>query len=335
MIITVSAPAKLILMGEHSVVFGKPSIVTAINKRCFITLKKSRIHKIKVYLAKHLEGGRNACLPAGRDSFEVKEAVNFISQILKLFSQKFSRTKIPHLEITIRSEIPIGVGLGSSAALSVSLMGALSQYINNLWNPQTINEYAYEAEKIIHGNPSGVDNSTVSFGGLIWYRKEFEFLKSIWSLPIKSYHLPKLLLVNTEKPEETTGEMIHHVQKLFNKNPKKISSVLNNQEIITKEFLLALKNNEFEKLIKTIRQSERNLESLGVVGQKAQKLIRTIEKKGGAAKISGAGGTKSASGIILTIHKDLKILEEIARAHNYEYFSVKTGEEGIRLEKSE
>lgn len=307
MTVTVSAPGKLILTGEHSVVFGKPAILTAINRRLYVTIKKSQSTNI-----------RNP----------------FIQKILSIFQQKSAKRKIPPLCISIKSQIPIGVGLGSSAALSVSLMAALSKYINDLWHPQKINEYAYEAEKVKHKNPSGADNTIVTFGGLLWYRKEFEFLKQIWSLPKLSYQLPKLLLINTGKPEESTGEMVAKVQKLYQKNPAKVSQIFLDQEKKTKEFLLALKNGEFEKIKDGITQSQRNLENLGVVGKLAQRLIKLIEKSGGAGKISGAGGTKEASGIILAIHKDMKVLEEIAQNQKCEYYSINTGEEGVKIENN-
>jgi mevalonate kinase len=82
-----------------------------------------------------------------------------------------------------------------------------------------------------------------------------------------------------------------------------------------------------------VKENEKLLEELGVVSESTKKIIRRIENTGGAAKISGAGGRKDKSGIVIVYHKDSVKLLNFAKKSNWELFSVKMGEEGVRIEK--
>lgn len=309
----VSAPGKIHLLGEHAVVYGKPALLTAINRRLYVEIKR------------HSELIINS---------EEKNQ-KFVLQIIDIFKNIYRIVKLPPLEIKITSQIPIGSGMGSSAALSSALIGALMKELKGIWNPNKINEFAYEAEKIAHGNPSGADNTTIVFGGLVWFRKEFDFLKSIWSLPILSYKFPSFVFINSGKPLETTKEMVAKVGDLYNKTPKKTMELFNDQENLVKRLLLSFKTGDKEEMKKVIFQGERNLEKMGVVGRFAQKVIRKIEAHGGVAKICGAGGYKRGSGIILCYHKELQVVKKISGMFELESFPVKPGEEGIRIENKQ
>lgn len=305
--ITVSAPGKIILSGEHAVVYGKPAILAAINRRLFFSVRQSSKNEI-----------------IASESPKLAEfARDFV---LKTFGKAKEK-----LKIEISSEIPIGCGMGSSAALAVATTAGLFKYLNKPFNKEKINEIAYEIEKKQHGNPSGGDNTISTYGGFLWFRKETEFLKLFKQL---QFDLTKFVLINTGRPKETTGEMVLGVRKLYDKNRLKTEKILNEIERTTKQLLVAF-NQMDEKLIRiTIRENERLLENLGVVSNFAQKIIRGIEKLGGAAKICGAGGKKKGSGIILAFHPQKDVLFELAKKKNLPAFEVKLGEEGVRIEKS-
>jgi mevalonate kinase len=316
--ITVSAPGKIHLLGEHAVVYGKPAILAAIDRRIYIKIKNQR-SKIKNNKEKII--------------IKTSEDEGLVKQVVKIYKKAFSIKKLPPLEISVTSQIPAGCGLGSSAALAAALIGALTKSLKNLWNPVRINELAYEAEKVAHGNPSGADNTTVVFGGLVWYRREFEFLKSIWSLPVSSYKIPKFILINTGRSVESTKEMVEKVARLYQKNRKKFQEIFNVQEQQTKNLLLSLRSGNRNQLLEAIKKGESNLEKIGVVGSLAKKVIRTVEEKGGAAKICGAGGFKKGSGILLCLHQDLEMIRKIADKYHLDSFPVVIGGEGIRIEK--
>ena len=288
--IKVSAPAKVHLLGEWAVVWGKPALLTTVDLRLTVTIADTS--------------------KAGSDSFEVRKIIEpIIKKELKI-------KKIPSYKLEISSQIPIGAGLGSSAAVSAAYIGALLTLLKIKWDKPLINELAYEAEKVFHGNPSGADNSTIVYGGL--------------SIPSKL--AKKFVLINTGTPKETTKQMITKITTLFDKKPQLKNHFLQSQEQLVRELLPVIKNADEKELIRIIRAGEKNLESIGVCSPTVAKIIRKIEAAGGAAKICGAGAADGPTGVLLCYHQNRKTIEKMASKNKLNYFSVKLGVEGIRYE---
>lgn len=286
--ITVSVPGKVHLMGEHAVVYGKPALLAAINKRLTVSVESGETN-----------------------------ATGFVADIVRIVEKHFG---IPvKASITIRSDIPEGYHLGSSAAVAVGTIAALSFFLKKVWNPVLFNQLAYEAEKIMHGNPSGGDNTTVTMGGFIWYRKELEFLKSIWQLPFTT-KLDKFFLIDTGKPKETTKEMVEFVAK-----QKNLQNYFDENERQTKQIASAIKTENEKLLIEGIKKGEKTLEEMGVVSKKVLPIIRKIELSGGAAKILGGGGRVGGVGYLLCY----------SNHPPKDAVPITLGEEGIRLEGKE
>ena len=299
---TVSVPGKIHLMGEHAVVYGKPALLAAINLRLRVTVE---------------EGNGGTDVVSSEPSDYIRHAIEAIRQEYKL-------TSLPPMKITVTSDIPAGYHLGSSAAVAVGSVGAVTYFLKKVWNPAAINQIAYEVEKKTHGNPSGGDNTIVTMGGFIWYRRELEFLKSIWQLPFK---LPDALnhffFINTGRPKETTGEMVEYLKLKVKSQKSKVEKLFNENEIQTKRVAVALKEGNERELMEAIIAGERTLEGMGVVSKKVIPLIRKIEKAGGAAKILGGGGRAEGVGFLLCYHYE---------PEKFGGQPIRLGEEGIRLE---
>ena len=307
-VVKVSAPGKIILSGEHAVVYGYPEILCAINRRLTVEIQKS-------------ENALEVTPPEGE---------LFVKYGLELIKTKLGIGELGNLKIKIDSQIPLGCGLGSSAAFAVALTAGIFKFLKLPWSLKNINGIAYEIEKKQHGTPSGGDNTVCTYGGFLLYRKETEIFKVFSSLKTKIF--PKVFLINSGKRLESTGEMVKAVKDFVFKSPQKAEQIFKETEKITRSFLRYLSGEElnFGDLIKN---NERLLEKLGVVSDKTKILIRKIEKNGGSAKISGAGGFKGSSGVILVYHQDPKILLKFAGEENLEMFEVKLGEKGVRSEK--
>ncbi len=318
MSVIVSSPGKIHLLGEHAVVYGKPALLAAIDKRLYVKVKR-----LDSYQGTTDTGVR----------IKTSEGGKLILECISVFRKAFVIKKFPPLEINVSSNISTGSGLGSSAALSASVIGALMKGVKNIWNPVRINELAFEVEKMAHGNPSGADNTTVVFGGLVWYRKEFDFLKSIWSLPLSPYKIPSFFLIDSGRPKESTKEMVEFVSLLYKRRKGMMESVFSDQELQTKKLLLSFRKDNKSEMIEALKCGERNLEKMGVVGAKAYKIIREIEVSGGAGKICGAGGKKEGSGMILCFLHNKSVLQKIAQKYSTSLLPVKLGEEGIRVEQ--
>lgn len=290
-----SAPGKIHLLGEHTVVYGKPALLAAIDLRVLVTIGKT-----------------NTSYPILR---------KVVDEIIK----KRFKKKIP--DYSIESDLPVGSGLGFSASASAACFAALLSFLKLKWDLDLINKLTYEAEKVFHGNPSGADQATVIFGGFVWFRKETSDLKLIQQLPfsIPNKLAKNFVLINTGQPKETTKEMIENAKI-------RIKKILVNQEQLTKDLSEAIQNVNEKEIIKIIKSGEKNLESIGVVSKDTLKIIREIEKLGGGAKISGAGGKKEHSGVILGYHSTPSLLIQVAKSNHLDYFRVALGVAGLRKE---
>ncbi len=307
--ITVSVPGKVHLMGEHAVVYGYPAILSAINLRLTMTIS-----------------------PGKKDIIiKSSEPADYIKHALGIVQKHYQIDKLPPMTINVESEIPAGYHLGSSAATAVATVGAAMYFLRKIWNPTLINQLAYEAEKKQHGNPSGGDNTAVTTGGFLWFRKELEFLKSLWQLPFKlPDSLNHFFLIDTGRPKESTGEMVAFVKSQMLNHKSQIENHFRLNELQVKRIATAIKEADENELINAIKTGESSLEKIGVVSKKVIPIIRTIEKAGGAAKILGGGGRADGVGFLLAYHHDP---ESITKKYNLKIKKIKLGEEGVRLEK--
>lgn len=356
-IISVSAPGKIHILGEHAVVYGKPAIITAVNKRCFVEIVPNKSKKVeiisknlnikKTYTEKEIVA-RTKDAQIKWENYIKNNAISLLksitsnpldfSAIVIGESLIYLKKELPSgFTLSIKSDIPIGSGMGSSAAISVSIAGAIYLLFKKSLNREIINEIAYLSEQKKHGLPSGGDNAASCFGGLIWYRKETPDLKIIKPVP---FSFPKkisknFVAVHTGAPSESTGEMVSLVRNLYKEKPEFVKEILSNQEKLVRELLSAIKDSNDTLMIRIIRVGERNLEKLGVVSNYVKSFIEKIEKIGYAAKICGAGGKIKGSGMILAYSSDKKNIEKLAISNNFIYMNLSLGAEGLRQEKYE
>lgn len=275
--IKLSAPGKIIISGEHAVVYGYPGLVAAVNKRVYLTVTTK------------------------------KDGFNF----------------------RFKTEIPNKSGFGSSGCYAALEAAALSWIIGKKsLNREQISQTALSIENIAHAPSSGIDTTIAVYGGVLFYQKEKGFKK------LKFDNLPQFLLINTGKPQETTGKMVAEIvgRKVKEKNTRVINSL---KEIsrLPRRFIKALRQEDHRQLKNLIIENERLLEKIGIVGKKAIKIINDIEKLGGAAKICGGGGISKGSGIALVYHNNLSLIKKFCQKNKLEYFEAKLGEKGLSLEK--
>jgi len=310
-IITFSAPGKVILSGEHSVVYGRPALVAALDKRLNFSLSENQFSNQK----------------------EDKNAKKIVELIEKNVIDYVKENKIPHNQkkyfFRIDSDIPIGYGLGSSAALSVAATACFLKFFTGKdFSKEEINHLAYQIETYFHQNPSGVDNTASCFGGLIYYRKEFEFLKNITFLNFK---IPKnfpLFLIDSKKPKEKTKEMVQMVYKKYQKNNSLLESIFSDMEKVTKKMVLAIKEKDRLLFQQSILDNEIFLEILGVVSLKTKKLLQRLSSFG-VGKITGAGGKKEGSGFILFFAEREKQLIDFLKKEKINFFKLSLDNKGV------
>lgn len=297
------APGKLIIAGEHAVVYGYPALAAAVSLRSLVQLRprkdrkqifKSNIHDTKL----------------------LKLTVDTTFQFLK-------KTPTSGFSLVVKSDIPEGSGMGSSASIAAASTLTLLQFLKTKPDKEFLNKIVYEIEKEVHGTPSGLDNTTVVYGGVLAFKKKGENFR-FNQLKSTSAVLAKFILVQSGKPRESTADMITNVALNVSEN----FHILKEIGRITSLFIQNTKRGVFEPEL--IRENQRLLEKLGVVGERAKSIVHSIEEIGGVAKVCGAGGIKKGSGILLTYHPQIEKIKTLAQKNKWNYFSVKLGVKGAQ-----
>lgn len=304
-----SAPGKVILSGEHAVVYGKPAFVTAIDMRLTVTVKAS------------------GALQTGK-----------LGEIVKTVQAYMTKNHMHYADrpcaLTVHSSIPVGRGLGSSAALSVASSAAILEfYTGNIPEKETVNNCAFLVEKMFHTNPSGVDTTASCFGGVIFFRREFDFLKTISKLHMKIPHAfaSRLLLIDSGKPEETTAAMVEQVGKGYNRDAAHTDGVLNHIEKCTKRFVVACMAEDINLLKQSIMENQKDLNALGVVSPSTSTQLKKLETYG-VGKITGAGGKKSGSGFLLFLADNIEKTGTFLQKNNISYLPFSPSLIGVQKE---
>ena len=207
-----SAPGKVILFGEHFVVYGVKAILCAINKRITVTAEniEEKIISIKSNI--------------GDLELEPNKSISEIQSPLKPFyylANKMIQNQNTGIKILIESEIPLGVGLGSSSACCVAGAAAISRLYSDT-SKEKILELAIEAEKTIFKNTSGADCTVCTYGGIMEYNKEKGFTK-IKSEP--NFHL----VIANSNIEHSTELVVKEVKTFKEKNEEEFSKLCDDE----------------------------------------------------------------------------------------------------------
>ena len=279
-----SAPAKVILFGEHFVVYGEPAIVLAIDKRITVSAnirsdRKIFIRSEDIGISGFFMDG--LFLPESGGS-EAEEKLKPIYAVAKEIIRRCHVNR--GVDINIKSSIPIAAGLGSSAAVSVASAAALySLFEYNVTNDE-IFQTALNAERLVHGNPSGIDPAISTYGGILQYQKS----KPIKRLDV-DIDLP-LIIGNTGR-ERSTGELVGKVSRLRRRYPAIVEKLIKAGGEISKRSLKALSDGDLKALGELMNINHELLCALTVSCEELERLVHASRKAGAlGAKLTGAGG---------------------------------------------
>ena len=329
------APGKLILSGEHAVVYGKPAIAMAVDRSAqsivlpnasdlvsfdlqdyqqtdSITLRALREFKNRVAKNYHMflngELGIRDVLHKPVDLFQFAFITILDGLHLKLANG---------LNIQLHSNIPIGCGMGSSAATILCVLRAIGHYFRVEFRPDWYLRYSLETENLQHGHASGVDTYISMNGGCARFQQN-----ETQRIPLPRFPMH---LVHTGVPETTTGECVSRVKDQFEN-----SRIWDDFESVTNELEKVLPKNNLREVQKVIRENNRLLTQIGVVPSKVQDFIREVEGAGAAAKVCGAGAVAGdKAGIVLVCADKAPI--DICKKYNYEIISVRGEPLGARI----
>ncbi|WVZ94425.1 hypothetical protein U9M48_040318 [Paspalum notatum var. saurae] len=380
------APGKIILAGEHAVVHGSAAVAAAIN---LYTTTSLRLHpagegggadsgvveldlrdsgltfswpcsQLRGVLRE--ESGRvgvpTPCSPDQLaaiakllEGHEIPEAKIWLSAGLSAFL--FLYTSILGCrpgKAVVTSDLPMGAGLGSSAAYNVSMSGALLTATGAVgvgggdgaeeWelfgkhDLELVNQWAFQGEKIIHGKPSGIDNAVSTFGSMIKFKKgEFTNLKS--RNPVK-------MLITDTRVGRNTKALVAGVSERASRHPEAMASVFHAVNSISEELSsivelaaedeIAITSKE-DKLSELMEMNQGLLQSMGVSHSSIETVLRTTLKYNLVSKLTGAGG----GGCVLTLIPMLlanivldKVTTEL-ESHGFRCFKVEVGGQGLQV----
>lgn len=296
-----SAPGKVILFGEHFVVYDKPAIVSAINLRARV--EAWRYEKPGVWIGYRMLVDH----PSTRAVEYVLEKTGFMSGI----------------KLKILSKIPASVGLGSSASVSVASAASASLISLGRIERELVEKAALEGEKIVHVNPSGIDTTIALRGGSGIYRRSRGF--SSIDIPLK-----KILIIDTGKTRRT-GEMVNRVREFSEKNKDRFSEILSREEELINEVLDAFKSLDFEKIGELMLVNQSLLREVGVSSNEIEEAIKLALDAGAyGAKLTGAGG----GGCVICLVDEDKF-EKVSKSisNKFKVYLTELSAEGLREEK--
>ncbi|XP_072939505.1 mevalonate kinase [Epargyreus clarus] len=390
--VRVSAPGKVILHGEHSVVYGKTAIAVSLGLRTSIVIKEihSDTHIVNVDLPavdlqetielqpitdklfdppflpgttefpwmepgnldheKHF-GAVEKFLHETRPDFDSLQSnrQNSLRCFLYAFSGIFGSTKLPvcSMEISMESELTVGAGTGSSASFAVCLTAALIQLVKlksgvdqeefSMEDKKIISSWAFNCERITHGSPSGIDNSTCTFGSLISFRKGAG--PRVLDLELRL----RVLLVDTRVSRETKA-LAAKVAAFREWNTAAVDSVMDACDHVTHTATEILENLSKTKNITDIQLQYQRLEelwdmnhcllgALGVSHAALERVRAAARARGLACKLTGAGGGGYAIVLIPPYSDEANItsLKQELEAAGFRATDTRLGGAGVAL----
>jgi len=280
-----SAPGKIILFGEHFVVHGTKAILAAIDKRITVTSTFTENKTIKV----NSQLGTLE-VPISSSYEEVKSEFRpFVYLANKIIN---SNQNVNGLEVTIDSDIPIGVGLGSSSACCVAAAASISELFKELSSEEILN-ISIEAEKTIFPDTSGADCTVCTYGGMIEY-EQFTGTKKIDN----TFEL-NLVIANSMIPH-TTKNSVERVSKFKENDEERFSQLCDLETKLIDEVIVAMKNNDVTTFGLKMSENQKYLEEIQVSNDTLRGMISSLKEISLGTKITGAGD----GGCVIALVKD-------------------------------
>ena len=326
------ASGKVIISGEHSVVYGCPALVTSVTNCTAVKIKKSNNQYFKIFLkdidsnlkisysdlkirAKLIENKFQKFLDRKisiKDVLSDKEDLalitlyKFIEQFEIFEEKKCKNDSIIDLYFSLEctSNIPFQSGMGSSSAFIVAILKAISSFYQIILDPQDLYRLCQNIEKFKAGNPSGVDAFIVSYGGTVLFENGKGKTHKDFSLPYQ--------LVHTGIPIVSTGEVVMDV-----KDRLADSAIWNDFRNVTLDLSKAVQTNDIDLQYDCLEKNQNLLFEIGIVPKKVNDFILDLKKLGIIAKVTGAGSNRGDNAGLVMVFSD-QDLTEILKIYEYE-----------------
>ena len=319
----VRSPAKLILSGEHSVLYGQPAIAMAVNyyTETVISWHRKQVINFKFldleYAKEHTLHALNQLRHRIQNNYKaflkgncgIRDVLRMPFELLQYsvsnLIEKLNLQLTNGLDIQVNSNIPIGCGMGSSAAAIVSIIHAIACLFHLKLDAKRLLSLGQDIENLQHGKSSGLDLHLTMFGGAVQFCNG---KRKILNIP----KTPHFYIVNTGMPQSTTGEAVTTVAKYFSS-----SKLQDDFKAVTNSLYEALQKNNILDLQYAINENHKLLDFIEVVPNKVKNFIDAIKQHGGAAKVCGAGSVFGDNAGIVLVAANHN-LSKVAKYFNYQ-----------------
>ncbi len=266
-----SACGKIILFGEHAVVYGRPAIAVPVTQvRATATVERGE-HGLIIHAA---DIDRSIAV-------DPHTSIDPLATIVNLTLEHLNCT-LPDLEITIRSTIPIASGLGSGAAVSTALVRALAKWFGARLEDAEVNALVYEVEKLYHGTPSGIDNTVIA------YQKPVYFIRGE-ALQTFTVARPFKVAIGDTGVASSTKIAVGDVRAGWEIERARYEAWFDQIGAIVQQARSAIESGAIDRLGPLMEQNQVLLRDLGVSSAELERLIS-------AARQAGASGAKLVGG---------------------------------------
>ncbi len=271
-----STPGKIILFGEHAVVYHRPAIAVPVaDVRASAVLQPSQTDDFRI-VAPDLS--QDYLLAQG-------EADDPLATIVQLTLAHLGQTHPPRAILTVSSTIPLGRGLGSGAAISAAIVRVLADFLGQSLSPAEVSTLVYEVEKIYHGTPSGIDNTVIAFEQPVFFIK---------GRPIQRMQLgqPFTLVVGDTGVVAPTHQVVGDLRQRWQADRERYEGYFDEIGSIVRQARMAIEQElvDIAAIGKLMDQNQELLETIGVSSPELERLIVAARRAGAlGAKLSGAG----------------------------------------------
>ncbi len=314
-----SAPGKTILFGEHSVVYDEPAIAGAVNKRATVSIRRSNNNYSTL---KSNDLGFEVKMDTRRGTYTlVRGKPGIIRYILNAMGKFHDHSNI---DMSLSLNLPIGSGLGSSAAVTVATIAALHHFHGVEFNKETLAHEAHGVEEEVQGIASPLDTLISTYGGLIYLSREKRIVRF-------ENHLDAPFVVGFTNKYGNTAKMVKNVRTLKETYPELVNPIISTMGKIANEARVAIIKNDVERIAELMNLNQGLLDSLGVNTYELSRMIYTARENGAlASKITGSGG----GGSILSLCSD-ETIDNVAEAINVEdrTIKVKFSKDGVLVNR--
>lgn len=272
--ISASSPGKIILFGEHAVVYGRPAIAAPVSQ-VRATAHVADSTQVELHL---VDLDRMLLAP---------DSTHPLGKAIELVRAECGLSDVPPVKITIESTIPIASGLGSGAAIASALIRALHTHWQAPPDNATVNRLTYEIEKIFHGTPSGIDNTVVTYERPVYFRRA-EPTNLIAPFTVKGR--VDLLIADTGV-KASTKAVVGDLRGRWAQARARYEIYFDQCATIVEKAKAALEQGDLPQLGRLMDANQAVLAEMGVSSAALETLIASARTAGAyGAKLSGAGG---------------------------------------------